>query len=170
MWAETQWKSVWKTLQMTPKTNTIKVQWYQVIHDLIPTNLRLHRINLPTTSQCRFCSRQDTLLHRIIECGEGPVIWRWLRHRIAVILRENTTYIPVELLLRPDFHIWPRQKHRAVLWLIAHNALYRSRRDHTLKMHDYLDFMRRAKWKIDNQSNRSRLAGNYLSVLEQGNI
>jgi hypothetical protein len=33
-------------------------------------------------------------------------------------------------------------KRCAVLWLIAHTAVYRSRRDHTLTMHVYLDFMR----------------------------
>ena len=28
--------------------------------------------------------------------------------------------IPQDWILRPQFHIWPPQRHRAVLWLLAH--------------------------------------------------
>jgi hypothetical protein len=75
-------------------------------------------------------------------------------------------YIPAEWLLRPDYYLWPLKRHRAVLWIIAHMVIYRTKQDRSLTMNDYLDFMWRAKWKFDNQPNRNRLVGTYLSILE----
>jgi hypothetical protein len=43
---------------------------------------------------CEICDGVDTLSHRITECGEGPVTWRWTRARIAAILRMDQAHIP----------------------------------------------------------------------------
>jgi hypothetical protein len=71
----------------------------------------------------------------------------------------------MEWLLCPDLHLWPPKRHHAVLWILAHLALYRTKQDRSLTMNDYLDFVRRPKWKLDNLSNRTSLVGNYLRIL-----
>jgi hypothetical protein len=49
----------------------------------------------------------NTLLHRLIDCEEGPVIWNWIKTRIAAILRIHPKHIPGEWTIRPNFHYWP---------------------------------------------------------------
>jgi hypothetical protein len=76
----------------------------------------------------------------------------------------NQEHIPEEWLLRPDFQLWPPQRHRAVLWMLAHMAVFRTARE--LTQHDYHDFLRRARWKITSVPARKALVGNYLSILD----
>jgi hypothetical protein len=87
LWPTIKWPLVWRNVHMMPGTDTVRVQWYKTIHDVLPTNARLHRINLSPTAQCRHCTQEDNSQHRITECGEGPCIWQWTRQRIAAILR-----------------------------------------------------------------------------------
>jgi hypothetical protein len=165
-WPDTNWKNVWKNIQNTPGSEALKVQWFQIVHDLTPTNARLQRIRLSNTEECRECGGVDTLSHRLTECGEGPQIWRWTRARIAAILHMDSIYIPETWLLRPEFLLWPPQRHRTVLWMLAQMAIYRTTYERTLTKHDYLDFLRRARWKIVSQPATKRLVGNYLSILD----
>lgn len=46
LWPATRWAVVWKNVQMMPGTELVKVHWYQLIHDIVPTNARLRRIAL----------------------------------------------------------------------------------------------------------------------------
>jgi hypothetical protein len=43
---DTNWRRVWKNLWMTPVSKATKEQWYNVIHDIIPTRARLHVIRI----------------------------------------------------------------------------------------------------------------------------
>jgi hypothetical protein len=54
----------------------------------------------------------------------------------------------------------------ATVHIIAHMAVYLPKQDCSLSMNDYLDFMRRAKRKMDSQPIRSRLVGKYLSIID----
>jgi hypothetical protein len=74
IWPNTDWSSVWKSLAKTPVPGEIKAAWYKVINDILPTNERLLRIRIAPTDRCRHCDRQDTLLHRLTESGEGEQI------------------------------------------------------------------------------------------------
>ena len=50
---ELEWENVWNNLHSIPKSEGHKSAWYTVIHDLLPTNTRLHRIRLVETEDCR---------------------------------------------------------------------------------------------------------------------
>jgi len=75
IWPHAEWETIWKNLQATPVSDTVKSTWYRVIHDIIPTNYRLHRINMSTSPSCSECGDTDTLEHRLTECGEGSDSW-----------------------------------------------------------------------------------------------
>jgi hypothetical protein len=165
LWPNTDWPTVWKHIQATPAPDTLKAQWYNAIHALIPTNERLHKIHLSPTDQCRLCNQMYTLSHRLTDCGEGRMMWLWTRRRKATILRLDERNIPEEWLIRSDFRIWPPKRNCAVLWFLIHLVVYRTKQDPSLTMNDYLDFMRRSKWKLDTRANRTSLVGNYLQVL-----
>jgi hypothetical protein len=92
--------------------------------------------------------------------------WRWTRVRIATILKIDSKYVPPYWLLRPDFDVWPPQSHRAIIWMLAHLVIYRIQAGRALSFDDYMDFLRRSKWKTDSWSSGRRMVGNYLSILE----
>jgi hypothetical protein len=60
----TDWSLVWGILHNVVLPDGCSSAWYMVIHDIIPTNVRLHGIRLIDTEKCRQCGGQDTILHR----------------------------------------------------------------------------------------------------------
>ena len=142
----------------------IASMWYIVVHDRVPSNERLHVIRLVQSDRCRHCGRRDTLIHRLTECNEGTAIWLWTRERVAQMLRTDPRRIPADLCLRPHFQFWPPQRHKAILWLLAHLVMYRIQQQRHLSLLDY-DFFRRARWKSYRAAGRMQQVGNYLSIL-----
>ena len=67
-----------------------------VIHDIIPTNVGLHTTRLMDTEHYTQGGRQDTILHRLTECGVRQEIWEWTCIRIARIQRMDPRRIPQE--------------------------------------------------------------------------
>jgi len=106
---------VWGNLHAVWSSEELKAAWIMVIHDLIPTNDRLAKIQRSTTNNYQYCGRVDTLIQRLTECSEGVDIWSWTRFIIAIILR-----ILPECTVHPNFHFWPPQRHREILRIIAH--------------------------------------------------
>ena len=138
---------------------------YQVLHDIIPTKVRLHRINMVPSDTCRRCTATDTLKHRLLACGEGQTIWQYTKTLLARMMRTIAARIPDDWPLRPHFNIWPPKKHRAVLWLIA-NVIFRMQQQTNLTLYAYMDFLHRSIWKLMRYKSGRILVGNYLSVLD----
>ena len=89
IWTTTDWNTVWKNIHGTPVSGGTKVVWYKVIHDILPTNVRLRKIRISPTDECNNCGMHDKIQHRLIECGEGPQIWQWTTQKLAFILRTS---------------------------------------------------------------------------------
>jgi hypothetical protein len=134
------------------------------LHDIIPTHERLAGINLVPNITCSRCG-EDTLQHSITSCEEGPVIWTWTRARIAAILRVHPTHIPEEWNVRPTYQFWPAQEQAAITRIIVHLVKYRPQTQRRLSLRDYLDFLRRARWKEYQHTPRRHMMGRYLDVL-----
>jgi hypothetical protein len=166
IWPQVDWKHVWNNLHSTPVGNTDKIQWYRVMHDIISTNVRLHRIRLVNTEGCTICGQRDSLEHRLIECGEATIMWNWTRSKIASIMRTSAVNIATEWLTRPQIKLWPQQRNRAMLWILVKYVSYRLDTQRSQLLQELMDFMRRAKWKIYKSSNRSKLVANFLTVLD----
>jgi hypothetical protein len=141
--------------------------WYTLIHDIIPTWDRLHVIRLVNDNLCLMCQVQDTLLHRLIECGEGAQHCHWTKTRLAMMLRVDPCCIPGDWLFLPQFRVWHPQKRKAILWLLAHFVKFRCQHCTTLTMQDLHDFLLRSKKKLYQARNHLRLVGNYLSVIDK---
>jgi hypothetical protein len=65
----TDWGRVWANLHTTWAEDAIKVNWFKVIHDILPTNERLHAIRLTGTPLCPNCGEHDS--H-----GQDDTMWR----------------------------------------------------------------------------------------------
>jgi hypothetical protein len=162
----TNWTRVWKNLHTNKVPDAIKSTWYVAVHDLIPTNDRLAAINLTDTNGCTTCGHPDSLQHRITDCKEGPIIWTQTRKIIAIMLRTDHRHIPQDWALRPAFQLWPPQRHSAILWILAHFVHYRLQAHRRLSLVDYMDFLRRARWKLYNRARRPYATGRYLDVID----
>jgi len=139
---------------------------YQVIHDIIPTKVRLHRINMVPSDTCRRCTSTDNVEYRLIACGEGRTIWQYTKTLLARMLRTIPTRIPDEWILRPQFNIWPLTRHRAILWVAAHVIIFRIQQNTNLNLHDYMAFLHRSRRKWMRHKGGQDLEGNYLTVLD----
>ena len=96
IWPVTVWVRVWHNLHEAPVADDIKMIWYRVIHDIYPTHVRLHRINIITRPLCRHCNTDDDLHHRLVDCGEGRLMWDWTRNRLARILQTTYSYFETD--------------------------------------------------------------------------
>jgi len=163
LWPHADWVTIWKNLQAAPVSGLDTATWYKVIHDIIPTNVRLHRITMSPTDTCKDCGGKDTLEHCLTECGEGTTTWGHTKSIIARILRTSAANIPHEWLVRPQFSLWPPQCHRAVLWVLARYVTFRTNHPCHLTQQDLMDLVRRSKWKMYQQTSRSKNIANILS-------
>jgi hypothetical protein len=157
---------VWRNLWEAPVEDDVKDVWYRVIHDILPTKTRLHAIHMSPDNTCSKCNEPDTIPHRLVECGEGACQWAWTQRWLGMILRSDPQTIPADWLYRPQFPLWPPQRHRAVLWILAHFVAYRCQRGNCPTLIDLHDFLQRARWKFYHKLRRLSLVGNYLSLLD----
>jgi len=121
----TNWPQVWKKLHRAWMSVEIKSTWYSVVHDIVPTNERLHTIRLVESDRCRHCARRHTLIRHLTECNEGTDIWLWTRERMAQLIRSDLRRIPADWCLRPQFQLLPPQRHKAILWILTRLLLNR---------------------------------------------
>ena len=63
LWSQVNWTPVWKNLWEAHLPESRRAAWYKVIHDILPTNDRLHKIRMTSTDSCRICYKKDTLEH-----------------------------------------------------------------------------------------------------------
>jgi hypothetical protein len=146
-------------------TDTLTSTWYTAVHDLVPTNVRLAAIHLTETKSCNRCGQLDSLQHRITDCGEGPIIWNWTRAKLGLIRRMDPQHIPRTWPLRPDFQYWPPQRQTALIWILARLVYYRLQNHRRLSLRDYMDFLKRARWKAHFRKGRTPNTGRYLELL-----
>ena len=166
LWKDTDWIKVWKNLGEAPIPDQMRCIWYQVIHDIIPNNVRLHRNKMTPTNICQSCVETDTLGHRLTVCDEGRPIWNHTKTAIARMLRTKPDSIPTEWLLRLQFKLWPAKRNRAVLWTVSSVVSLRLRNRTTLTLQDYMDFLVRSRWKLLKNRRGRELVGNYLADLD----
>jgi hypothetical protein len=50
-------------------------------------------------------------------------------------------------LLVPGYDDWSKQHRKAVTWLLGHTVLHKFQSSRKLMLIDYMDFLRRARWK-----------------------
>jgi hypothetical protein len=120
----TNWPLVWSNVQSRVLTLAARSSWFEVVHDLLPTNSRLHRINRSATDRCAHCGRWDTALHRVSTCGEAAVIWRWLHDKLAHINAVPPQGLAQDFLVRPDVQLSSHKPtHNTAIWLVGHTVM-----------------------------------------------
>jgi len=124
------------------------------------------RTKIESTAMCGECNNRDKLVHRQTECEERQSNWIWMRRIIARMMRTSPTQIPQERLVRPQFSLWPPQRHRTTVWLLVRYVTFSMNRRHSENLNDLMDFLRRSRWKVYQRPGRQCLVANFLTVLE----
>ena len=89
---------------------------------------------------------------------------------MTAILRSDAYHISDDWPLRPQFNLWPRQRHGAVLWILAFFVYFRVQHADQPTLLDYADFTRRARWKAHSLQQHLQRVENYLSVLKESSL
>ena len=159
------WGQIWLNISGKHLLTSIRGTWYRAVHDIIPTNETLHKIGLRDMPTCTWCQQTDTIEHRLTACIGSDEIWSWTRARIAAILRMDDRHIPNTWPFLPEMHIWPPQRHNAIIWMLGNMVHYTLTEHPPLKRQEYIVYIRRARWKIQKWHRRRQLYGNYLDII-----
>ena len=84
------WQIVWRNIKKPFLPRYVRTTWYVIVHDIVPTNIRLWKINLQDDGKCRRCDQYDTATHRNTACTDSQPIWDWTRKSVASYMRTNT--------------------------------------------------------------------------------
>ncbi|KAE8739485.1 hypothetical protein FOCC_FOCC015015 [Frankliniella occidentalis] len=111
-----QWPTAWQAISRSWHGSATRSCWYRAVHDVEATASRLHAIGQATSPACGVCGREDTLLHRLTECGASSAIWGWLRRALGPLRPD--------VLIRPDIQWRPKEKNAAHLWVLGKTVRY----------------------------------------------
>jgi hypothetical protein len=66
------WKRLWK-LKIPPK---IRIFWWRVVHNFLPTKMELHRRHVEPEATCYTCgAATESLFHIVFECPVARMFW-----------------------------------------------------------------------------------------------
>jgi hypothetical protein len=166
MYPATHWSKVWRNIRDAWIDERVRSTWYEISHDLIATNVRLHKIRLADSPACRTCGDDDSLRHRLTVCRATETIWTWTRNRISWIMLMDPRWIPARWIMQPDFNLRPPKRHQATAWILGNMAFYIVHNYPHTNLQDYLHFLRRTKWKTYQMPKRQQKVGFYLEMLD----
>ena len=144
---------MWRNLHDASVSETCKAEWFKVIHDILPTHDRLHKIRLSPTNRCRNCPETDTIAHRILACGNGREIWHWTEKRLAQILNTSPDHIPDQWPTCPQFTLRPQQRNRAASWMMSTLITFRTQSHLDSTLQDYIEIVKSSRWKLSTKAN-----------------
>jgi hypothetical protein len=77
------WKRLWR-MKVPPK---VRVFWWRVIHNFLPTQANLHYRHMERFATCTFCgSKPETIFHALVECEPAIQFWHRLKEMFQVKL------------------------------------------------------------------------------------
>lgn len=153
---------IWKNIDIKGIPIHVKSVWYSIIHDILPSRERLHRIFMIETDKCPYCNNTETILHRVFECHILQAMWDQSTIYLQCLLPANHVWLYPYKLLWPDFCFSPHSKHKAVLWIIAHTLYYSFQNYGHVHKDDYIHYIKNAKHNLLRNSNTIDFA-RYLS-------
>ena len=109
---------VWRRLKILTITREVHEVSYLMIHNKLPIQERLYRIQLSRDPYCLLCPNAEIqdVLHAFIKCDKVVPYWNWTRNLCFNML--GHTNVEEESLLK---YQWPRSnRDRDICWLIGH--------------------------------------------------
>lgn len=98
--SDTDWKEIWK-LEVPPK---VRIFWWRVLHEFLPTRQVLHRRHIEKIANCEVCGEpKETIKHVLVDCTVARSFWRQARTITGVKLPHLHEVTWARDLLHPEF-------------------------------------------------------------------
>jgi hypothetical protein len=85
MFPSINWHVMLGNLSQAVGSDAVRFVWYVVVHDLVPTNVKLHSIYVITTDSCLNFGATYALTHSLSECGATADICTWTSARLHMV-------------------------------------------------------------------------------------
>jgi hypothetical protein len=95
----------------------------------------------------------------------GRPLRGYARALVVRILRTTRTQIPDDWVLHSQFQLWPPKHRKAILWVLVNVVLFRNQQKWHVTLHEFIDFLKRSKWKLLCLKRGKECVGNYLVVM-----
>lgn len=109
--------NVWRNLADVTEFQHLHNTWFSMIHQIIPSRLKLYELNIFFTADCPHCCSQEDLLHSLTQCnklngcfiklqGWSNTLWHTIRPYNETF---NYSLVPVHWYLPParrKFYNW----------------------------------------------------------------
>jgi hypothetical protein len=82
------------------------------------------------------------------------------------MVRMDPRWIKEDGLFRPQVQLWPPQRHRAVLLVLATFVAFRLEHEGNPNIREFCESIRMFCWKYYQKKNRLKQVGNYLRILQ----
>jgi len=124
------WHVMLVNLSLAVASDALRSMWYVVVHDLVPTNVKMHSIHFITTDSCLTFGATYTLIHSLTEYGATVDIWIWTTadfSGMALPSRNQNLAAP---------------KYQTTLWFLCYTVFYVVKIVRSLSALECMDFMR----------------------------
>ena len=86
------WDNIWKILSFKYMHVNDRPIIFKYIHEIIPTNKRLHQIRCRGDAICNNCDQVDTIRHKFYDCRVMQECLNWLRRLTMYMCNMNTDH------------------------------------------------------------------------------
>ena len=157
------WSQIWRNISASHLLPSAHSTWFRVVNDIIDTAEKRHRLRFGASALCSICGSTDTLVHRLTSCDLVRQTWHSLTRLVGHMCRTIPTAVQPEMVLYPDFTLFPQTRHNSVIWLLANSVefLLSPRRHRTYVT--YADFLEE-RYRRFEPSRRKALFANYLEI------
>lgn len=96
---------IWRCVHAKHLPVDARSTWYEAVHDVLPTAIRLQAAKQAAAPDCPRCQEPEDVEHRLARCGaERQAAWAWLRQRV---LEDTGVAITERTITRPTLPAGP---------------------------------------------------------------
>ena len=116
------WDSIWEKLNHPVLTSKVRDIMFLIIHNILPTMDRLHRMNIRDTAMCKKEDGNEDVEHLFTGCVRTQVAWAWARRKGMHLMPVWATEFPSDFEL---LHLtYEAVMNVEILWLISMYCYY----------------------------------------------
>ena len=78
----------WNTVLNLREIRLRELSW-KILHNVFPTNIMLHKIDIAPTNLCKYCNAVDYTEHFFFQCNSVKAVWVEIKHYIMNCFNKN---------------------------------------------------------------------------------
>ena len=88
------WNDIWQRLNHPVLTSKTRDIMFLVIHNILPTRDRLHRMNMSNSDICKKLDGVEDVEHLFTGCVRTQVAWAWTRRKVIHLMPDWVRQFP----------------------------------------------------------------------------